>query len=66
MDSYTFYFINQRGFTEGEPINFDANTDVEALHEARRIQAGKDVEVREGFRVVAYLVPDSIWWPSGC
>lgn len=59
MPEYQFYTIARDGHIKGPPIDVEAPDDVMAISKAREIQNGRDIEVWQGARVVAYLTPDS-------
>jgi hypothetical protein len=58
MPEYRFYKIKKSGHIDGPPVEHDFSNDSAALTEARKLLGGQDVEVWQGRRVVAYLVPD--------
>jgi len=58
MSEYRFYSIRRSGHVAGPPITYEAPRDVDAVKEAQRLLNGHDIEIWQGARVVAYLVPD--------
>jgi hypothetical protein len=56
--AYLFYTVRKDGHVEALPIAFFAPSDAVAVAEARKRLNGHDIEVRQGTRVVAYLVPE--------
>jgi hypothetical protein len=60
MPVYRFYFIRQDGHVAGPPIAADLPDDPDAIQKARQLLDGRDVEIWEGARIVAYLVPDRV------
>jgi hypothetical protein len=58
MPEYRFYSIRKDGHVAGSPIDRDCLDDGEALKEARQLVNGRDIEVWQGPRIVAYLTPD--------
>jgi hypothetical protein len=58
MPEYRFYAIKRDGHVEGQPVALDVPNDAAAMKEARQLVNGHDIEIWQGARVVAYLVPD--------
>jgi hypothetical protein len=58
MPEYRFYKIKHDGHIAGPAIVQECACDEDALKEAKQFLNGHDVEVWQGARVVAYLVPD--------
>jgi hypothetical protein len=58
MPVYRFYFIRQDGHVAGPPVAADLPDDPDAISKAKELLNGKDAEIWEGARIVAYLVPD--------
>lgn len=58
MSEYRFYAIKRDGHVEGPPAERDCRDDRAALKEAREMINGRDIEVWESSRIVAYLTPD--------
>jgi hypothetical protein len=58
MPEYRFYSIRRNGHVAGPPVSHEAPRDADAVKEAQRILDGHDIEIWQGARVVAYLVPD--------
>jgi hypothetical protein len=59
---YRFFSIQKDGHINGRPLEFNLPDDAAALKEAKqRLDGkddGKDIEIWEGGRLVAYLTPD--------
>jgi hypothetical protein len=58
MPEYRFYSIRKDGRLAGPATDRDCPDDDEALKEARQLVNGRDIEVWQGPRIVAYLTPD--------
>jgi hypothetical protein len=58
MPEYKFYTIKNDGHIGGPPDNRVLPDDSAALLEAKKLIDGHDIEIWEGKRVVAYIVPD--------
>ena len=58
MPYYRFYTIHKDGHVKGPPRDHDAPDDLAAVQAAKQLQDGHDIEIWQGPRVVAYLVPD--------
>jgi len=58
MPEYRFYSIRKDGHVVGTPVTHEAPRDADAVKEAQRLLDGYDIEIWQGARVVAYLVPD--------
>ncbi|HMJ29552.1 MAG TPA: hypothetical protein VK512_12625 [Xanthobacteraceae bacterium] len=58
MPEYRFYTIGKDGHVATPAITYEAPKDADALKEAKRLLDGHDIEIWQGARVVAYLVPD--------
>jgi hypothetical protein len=58
MPDYRFYKIGDDGHVAGPPENIELPNDGAAMQEAKKLINGQDVEVWQGARLVAYLVPD--------
>ena len=58
MPEYGFYPIKRDGYIDGAPATRDCPNDLAALKEARDLVNGRDVEVWQSARLVAYLTPD--------
>ena len=59
MPEYKFYSISTDGHIAKPPVIVDCPDDLVAIKNARNYLDGHDVEIWEGTRVVAYLVPES-------
>ena len=59
MPEYRFYKITQTGHITEPSSVVVCPDDVAAIKEARKLLDGGDIEIWEGRRVVAYLVPES-------
>jgi hypothetical protein len=57
--AYQFYTVRKDGHVEALPIAIYAPDDATPVAEAKKRLDGHDIEVRQGSRVVAYLVPDN-------
>jgi hypothetical protein len=64
MCEYKFYPINGRGHIDGPALVYDEADDRAAITQARSIIDGKDIEIWEGPRLVAYLVPETMDKPN--
>lgn len=58
MPEYRFYRINQNGHIGEPPATHEFPDDRTALAEAKQLLNGCDLEIWQGARIVAYLVPD--------
>lgn len=58
MPEYKFYSIKIDGHIAKPPIVTDCPDDLTAIKAARQVLDGNDIEIWEGARVVAYLVPE--------
>jgi hypothetical protein len=58
MPEYRFYTVSKDGHISAQPIVSLAPDDSAAAAEAKQFLDDQDIEVRQGLRVVAYLVPD--------
>jgi hypothetical protein len=58
MPEYRFYSIRDDGHIAGPAVNYAAPDDRAAVKQAQSLSKTNDVEVWEGPRVVAYVVPD--------
>jgi hypothetical protein len=58
MREYRFYMIGISGHIVGPPTNYVLPNDSAALEEAKKLVNGHDVEIWQGPRLVAYVVPD--------
>jgi hypothetical protein len=56
---YHFYKIAKNGHVQGEPLLEHAATDMAAIAKARQLVDGVDIEIWEGPRLVAYVVPET-------
>jgi hypothetical protein len=56
--AYQLYTVRSDGRIDELPVAVFAPSDAVAVAEARKRLNGHDIEVRQGTRVVAYLVPD--------
>jgi hypothetical protein len=55
MSDYRFYPIKEDGHIAGPAVEQDCPNDDEALKEAKRLVNGRDIEVWQSTRLVAYL-----------
>jgi hypothetical protein len=58
MPEYKFYTIKKDGHVGGPPAHRNLPDDSAALLEAKKLINGLDIEIWQGNRVVAYVVPD--------
>jgi hypothetical protein len=58
MSDYRFYMIGKDGHVNGPPTTHALPNDSAALEEAKKLVNGHDVEIWQGPRLVAYVVPD--------
>ena len=58
MPEYRFYTIAKNGHVLKPPKAFEFPNDQTATKEAKQLLDGHDIEIWQGARVVAYLVPD--------
>ena len=58
MPEYRFYAITKDGHIDSPPINRDLPDDGGALKAAKELINGRDIEIWQGTRIVAYVVPD--------
>jgi hypothetical protein len=58
MPEYRFFAVRKDGHVSEPPITCLAPNDPTAVTEAKRLLNGHDIEVRQGVRVVAYVVSD--------
>jgi hypothetical protein len=58
MPDYRFYPIKIDGHISGPALNFDVADDDAAVKEASKLLDGNDIEIWQGTRLVAYVVPD--------
>lgn len=59
MPEYKVYSIAQDGHIAAPPTIVDCPDDLTAIKNARQPLDGHDLEIWEGTRVVAYLIPES-------
>ena len=59
MPEYKFYIISLDGHRIQPPTVAMCETDIDAIKAARQLLDGHDIEIWEGTRIVAYLVPES-------
>jgi hypothetical protein len=59
MPEYRFYFIKHDGHIDRPPLGYEAPDDHMALVKAKQLVDGHDIEIWEGPRLVAYVVPDN-------
>jgi hypothetical protein len=59
MPAYRFYFIAKNGHVDGPGDDYYLQDDREALQQAKQLVDGHDIEIWEGPRLVAYVVPDN-------
>lgn len=60
MPEYRMYKIRRDGHVVGEPIDLMAADDRAAIEAAQQQLDGYDIEMWQGPRVVAYLVPEKV------
>jgi hypothetical protein len=60
MPEYRFFSIKRSGHIEGPAIVHECAGDGDAIKEAKKHLDGKDIEIWQGPRVVAYLTPDEV------
>jgi hypothetical protein len=58
MPEYRFFSIKTNGHIDGPAAVYESPDDAGAVKEAKRRLNGKDIEIWQGPRVVAYLVTD--------
>jgi hypothetical protein len=58
MPEYRFFNIKRSGHIDGPATIYECPDDVCAVKEAKQRLNGKDIEIWQGPRVVAYLTPD--------
>ena len=58
MPDYRFYTIRHDGHIAGPAITYAAPKDADALKEANRLLDEDDIEIWQGARRVAHLVPN--------
>jgi hypothetical protein len=58
MPSYRFYTIRKDGHIAEPPSNHDAPDDLVAVKVAKQITNGSDIEIWQGARLVAHVVPN--------
>lgn len=59
MPDYKFYAIKENGHVSGPPDIVFCDSDPAALETARRLQAGSDIEIWQGRRLIAYVTPEN-------
>ena len=59
MPEYKFYKVDMAGHINAPATVIECDDDLKAIKKARTLLDGHDIEVREGGRIVAYLVPES-------
>lgn len=64
MAEYHFYFIERNGHITRPAKVLECQGDEAAAREAEKLLNGRDIEIWEGARIVAYLVPERGSWPS--
>ena len=57
MREYRFYTVRQDGHTNGPATDHVLPNDLAALKEAEKLVNGHDIEIWQGPRLVAYVVP---------
>jgi hypothetical protein len=57
MSVYRFYSIEKNGHIAGPPVVYELPQDHDALREAKKLLDGRDIEIWQDARLVAYLVP---------
>jgi hypothetical protein len=55
MPTYRFYSLKKDGHIAGTPSDFDCPDDNDAVKEAEKLLDGRDIEIWQGTRVVAYI-----------
>ena len=55
MPTYRFYSLKTDGHVAGPPLDFDCPDDNDAVKEAEKLVDGRDIEIWQGTRVVAYI-----------
>jgi hypothetical protein len=65
MPEYRFYTIRSDGHIAGPPTDLHAPDDREAVNKAHQLLDGRDIEIWQGPRVVAYVVPDKTGQADG-
>jgi hypothetical protein len=58
MREYRFYSIRKDGHIDEPPINREAPDDLGAIRAAKELVNGRDIEIWQGARLVAYVTPD--------
>ena len=58
MREYRFYTIGTDGHIDGPATDHVLPNDSAAIEEAKKLVNGHDVEIWQGPRLVAYVVPD--------
>ena len=58
MPEYRFYTIAKGGHIAAPPATYDLPNDKAANDKAKQLIDGHDIEIWQGTRIVAYLVPD--------
>lgn len=58
MPVYRFYAITEDGHIDRPPFTHNLPNDKAADEKAKQFLDGHDIEIWQGTRVVAYLVPD--------
>ncbi|HEY7998150.1 MAG TPA: hypothetical protein VIE87_04945 [Pseudolabrys sp.] len=58
MPEYRFYRINDKGHIAGPAEGNEFPNDEAATKQAKQLLNGHDIEIWQGTRIVAYLVPD--------
>jgi hypothetical protein len=58
MPEYRFYAIRKDGYIDGPPTDHTAPDDHSAVTVAKQRINGNDIEIWQGPRLVAYVVPD--------
>ena len=59
MPEYKFCKVDMEGHIDASATVAECDDDLKAIKKARTLLDGHDIEVREGERIVAYLVPES-------
>lgn len=65
MSEYRFYTIEKTGRIEHPASDHIAPDDAAAIQKARQLLDGRDIEIWQGARLVAYLVPEEKTAPAG-
>ena len=58
MPAYRFYSIERTGHITTPPSYHELPDDLSATQEAKKLVNGKDIEIWQGSRLVAFLVSD--------